>query len=43
MKGRSQIGRRSAVQPGAQACVLYLPDNPRRNALYPLELVKLQK
>jgi hypothetical protein len=43
MKGRSQVNRRSAVQPGAQACALYLPDNPRRNALYPLELVKLQK
>jgi hypothetical protein len=43
MKGRSQVGRRTSLTPGAQACVLYLPDNPRRNALYPLELVRLQK
>jgi hypothetical protein len=43
MKGRSQIRRGTPAESGAQACVLYLPDNPRRNALYPLELVKLQK
>jgi hypothetical protein len=43
MKGRSQIGRRSRIEVGSPATVLYLPDNPRRNALYPLPLVKLQK
>jgi hypothetical protein len=43
LKGRSQVRRRTPIEPGAQACVLYLPDNPRRNSLYPLELVKLQK
>jgi hypothetical protein len=43
VKGRSQIRRQTPLEPGAQACVLYLPDNPRRNALYPLDLVKLQK
>jgi hypothetical protein len=43
VKGRSQVSRRNIPQPGQQATVLYLPDNPKRNALYPLELVKLQK
>jgi hypothetical protein len=43
VKGRSQVNRRSIPQIGQQATVLYLPDNPRRNGLYPLELVKLQK
>jgi hypothetical protein len=43
MKGRSQVSRRAKFEPGATACALYLPDNPKRNALYPMELVKLQK
>jgi hypothetical protein len=43
MKGRSQVSRRGKFEPGATACVLYLPDNPKRNALYPMDLVKLQK
>jgi hypothetical protein len=43
IKGRSQVSRRGKFEPGATACALYLPDNPRRNGLYPLDLVKLQK
>lgn len=43
MKGRSQVNRRRAPQPGDQTCILYMPDNPKRSALYPLQLVKLQK
>jgi hypothetical protein len=40
-KGRGQSRRPPAV--GAQICVLYDPENPRRNAAYPLRLVKLTK
>ena len=43
IKGRSQVSRRGKFEPGATACALYLPDNPKRNSLYPLDLVKLQK
>ena len=43
VKGRSQISRRAKLEPGAPVCVLYLPDNPRRSGLYPLELVKLDR
>jgi hypothetical protein len=39
MKGN--VGR--AVAAGSAQPVLYLPDNPRRNRLYPLELVKLDQ
>jgi len=38
-KGRSDV--RKVPAEGATLCVLYLPDNPRRNALYPLSLVRL--
>jgi hypothetical protein len=38
-KGRSDV--RKVPAEGAVLCVLYLPDNPRRNALYPLSLVRL--
>jgi hypothetical protein len=38
-KGRSDV--RKVPPEGAVLCVLYLPDNPRRNALYPLSLVRL--
>ena len=38
-KGRGQSRRPPAV--GAPVCVLYDPENPRRNAPYPLCLVKL--
>lgn len=41
MKGRSGTGRPPAI--GSQVCVLYHPDNPRRNALYPMPFVKLQR
>jgi len=43
IKGRSPVNRRNMPQPGEEACVLYMPENPRRNALYPFELVKLQR
>jgi hypothetical protein len=42
MKGRSNGGRRSPGV-GSPVCVLYDPDNPRRNAIYPLGLVKLMR
>jgi hypothetical protein len=40
-KGRGQTRRPPAI--GSQICVLYDPENPRRNAPYPLRLVKLTK
>jgi hypothetical protein len=40
-KGRGQSRRPPAI--GAPVCVLYDPENPRRNAPYPLTLVKLTK
>jgi hypothetical protein len=36
LKGRDRCWRK--LEPGSSACVLYLPDNPRRNYLYPLSL-----
>jgi hypothetical protein len=38
-KGRGHSRRPPAI--GSQICVLYDPENPRRNAPYPLGLVKL--
>jgi len=38
-KGRSQTRRPPAI--GSPICVLYDPENPRRNAPYPLRLVRL--
>jgi hypothetical protein len=38
-------GRANASTPpaeGAPICVLYDPENPRRNAIYPLSLVRLE-
>jgi hypothetical protein len=41
-KGRgSASSRKSFPGVGAVVCVLYDPDNPRRNALYPLQLVRM--
>lgn len=40
-KGRGQSRRPPAI--GSQICVLYDPENPRRNAPYPLCLVKLTR
>ena len=40
-KGRSSARRPSAV--GSQVCILYDPDNPRRNSIYPLQFVKLDR
>jgi hypothetical protein len=41
-KGKSTAGRRPPAV-GSAVCVLYDPENPRRNALYPLQLVRLQR
>jgi hypothetical protein len=38
-RGKAQVGK----APKEPLCVLYEPDNPRRNVLYPLSLVKLDK
>ena len=38
-KGKANVGK----APKEPLCVLYEPDNPRRNALYPLSLVKLDR
>ena len=43
VKGRSQVSRRNVPEVGAQICVLYNPDNPRKNSVYPLDMVKLRK
>ena len=40
-KGRGQSRRPPAI--GSPVCVLYDPENPRRNAPYPLRLVKLTR
>jgi hypothetical protein len=40
-KGRGQTRRPPAI--GSPICVLYDPENPRRNAPYPLTLVKLTR
>ena len=41
-KGKCGGGRRG-YGIGTEVCVLYDPDNPRRNAVYPLQLVKLAR
>jgi hypothetical protein len=40
VKGRSQT--RKPPLEGALVCVLYDPEKPRRNSLYPLPLVRLE-
>ncbi len=40
MTGRSQVNERVPME-GSDATVLYLPDNARRNALYPLCMVRV--
>jgi len=42
VRGKSPVSRRSVPDVGAQVCVLYNPENPRKNSLYPLEMVKLE-
>ena len=39
LKGRDRITGRT--DPGAAVCVLYLPDNPKRNYLYPMTLYRV--
>jgi Protein of unknown function (DUF3592) len=41
--GKSVVSGRSVPDVGAQVCVLYNPENPRKNSLYPLEMVKLPR
>ena len=42
-KGRGATGTSKSVPAvGAVVCVLYDPENPRRNSLYPLSLVRLE-
>ena len=41
LKGRDRVYSR--VEPGSTVCVLYLPDNPRRNYLYPLCLYRVSQ
>ena len=41
-KGRSSAGRRGLPAEGSVVCVIYDPDNPRRNAIYPFPLVRLE-
>jgi hypothetical protein len=41
-KGRSSAGRKHIPAEGSIVCVLYDPDNPKRNALYPFQFVKLE-
>jgi hypothetical protein len=43
VKGRSPVSRRNVPEVGAQVCVLYHPDNPRKNSIYPMGMVKLQR
>jgi hypothetical protein len=38
-KGRDRVWSR--LEPGAAICVLYLPENPRRNYVYPLSLYRV--
>jgi len=40
-KGRSAASRRSAPAVGSVVCVMYDPENPGRNAVYPFQMVKL--
>jgi Protein of unknown function (DUF3592) len=39
-EGRDRVFSR--LEPGSAVCVLYLPENPRRNYLYPLSLYRIQ-
>ena len=40
---KGKVNRSKPPIEGATVCVLYDPENPRRNALYPLSLVRLGK
>jgi hypothetical protein len=41
-KGHSSANKRSVPAVGSVICVIYDPDNPRRNAVYPFSLVELE-
>ena len=40
--GRCSSGRKSVPAVGSVVCVMYDPDNPRRNGIYPFSLVRLE-
>jgi len=40
-KGRSSLSGKNVPGEGSVVCVIYDPDNPRRNGLYPFSLVRL--
>lgn len=40
--GKSSVSSRNVPDVGAEVCVLYNPDNPRKNSLYPMEMVRLR-
>ena len=42
-KGRSSASGKNVPAVGSVVCVIYDPDNPRRNGLYPFSLVRLEK
>ena len=42
-KGRGNTGRKSIPAEGTTVTVLYDPENPRRNGMYPFTLVQLEK
>jgi hypothetical protein len=41
-KGRCTVNRKNVPAEGSIVCVMYDPDNPKRNAIYPFSLVKLE-
>ncbi|MDE3164957.1 MAG: DUF3592 domain-containing protein [Acidobacteriota bacterium] len=41
-RGRSSTSGRKVPGEGAPVCVIYDPENPRRSALYPLSLVRIE-
>ena len=43
VKGRSLVSIGNVPEVGAKVCVLYNPDNPRKNSIYPMGMVKLQR
>jgi hypothetical protein len=42
-KGKTNTSRKAIPGIGDVVCVLYDPDNPRRNALYPLQFVRMER
>jgi hypothetical protein len=42
MKGRCSSKSRTLWGEGSTVCILYDPENPKRNAVYPFQLVRLE-